>query len=299
MQKTLSNSSKFLSSSICFLLIFLWIMNDHLLKPEFHNKITGKLSDITGLIVFPFFLTAISFIACYGLVKELNLFIFANLGVTILFSIINWSQDWNNWIYANFFGNQNGTADKTDLLCVPVCLLANFYFYKKYSAKEILVSPKRKSLHIIAIILSALAFINTSVPDKKIESEILYPIILVRPDRGDIYNINDEVYFIWYTDGSFKEFSIHLYDEKENLTYKISLQPSQVERRLDERINKYYYIYSANLLLAEGYNRLTIIGSKNHDWKNKAPSEIFNLIKENKCAMLNLSCTSFRWIGFQ
>jgi predicted dehydrogenase len=59
-------------------------------------------------------------------------------------------------------------------------------------------------------------------------------------------------------------------------------------------INYSTAVYDKNL-----ESSLTIIGSKNHDWKNKAPSEIFNLIKENKCGMLNLSCTSFRWIGFQ
>lgn len=195
MQKNLSNSGIFLSSPISFLLIFMWIANDHFWKIQFHNEITGKISDITGLIVFPFFLTTISYIAIYETVKEKVLFLIANLSITILFSIINWSQDLNNWIYINFFGNQNGTADKTDLLCVPICLLLNFYFYKKYSAKKIINSSRIRYLHIISIILSALAFINTSTAKKKDinQEEVLHPILLTQPKGVDAHKpINDD-----------------------------------------------------------------------------------------------------------
>ncbi len=302
MQKNLSNSSKFLSSPISFLLIFLWIANDHFWKAQFHNEITGKISDITGLIVFPFFLTAIGFMASYGSVREKNLFLFSNLSIAILFFIINWSQDWNNWIYINCFGNQNGTADKTDLLCIPICLLVNFYFYKKYSAKEISISTKIRYLHIIAITLSALAFINTSTADKKTqrEEDILYPILIAKPDYRDTYKIGEEVFFIWYTEGVFKEFQIILYPMYSESPEKvISIKPSQLKKQFDERISKYYYIYSEELNLAEDYYRLAVIGSKNNNWKEKSPSEIFNLIKTNTCREINLSCSDFRWIGFQ
>jgi len=167
MQKASSNSAKFLSSPISFGLISLWILNDHLGKPLLHNELTGKISDITGLIVFPFLLTTISVVVSYGTLNERILFLFANLSIVILFSIINWNQDWNNGIYSNFFGNQNGTADKTDLLCIPFCLSFNFYFYRKYSAKENTISTTKKILHVIAIILSTVAFINTSALEKK------------------------------------------------------------------------------------------------------------------------------------
>ena len=39
--------------------LFLLVLNDWYLKPVFHNEITGKLSDFTGLFAFPFFLGAI------------------------------------------------------------------------------------------------------------------------------------------------------------------------------------------------------------------------------------------------
>ena len=39
-------------------MLALWIVNDHLFKEMFGNAITGKLSDVAGLVVFPLFLLA-------------------------------------------------------------------------------------------------------------------------------------------------------------------------------------------------------------------------------------------------
>ena len=39
-------------------MLILWILNDHLLKAQFGNVWTGKLSDIAGLVVFPLFMLA-------------------------------------------------------------------------------------------------------------------------------------------------------------------------------------------------------------------------------------------------
>ncbi|MGJ7030370.1 hypothetical protein [Niabella hirudinis] len=39
--------------------VLLLLLNDWLLKPVFHNDLTGKLSDFAGLFAFPFFLSAL------------------------------------------------------------------------------------------------------------------------------------------------------------------------------------------------------------------------------------------------
>jgi hypothetical protein len=36
------------------------IANDRVLKPRWHNELTGKLSDVTGLIFFPLFVVAVA-----------------------------------------------------------------------------------------------------------------------------------------------------------------------------------------------------------------------------------------------
>lgn len=301
MLQTLSNSGKFLSSPVSFLLICLWIWNDHIGKWEFHNTITGKISDITGLIVFPFLLTALASFLVRKKELEKILFLFANLSIILLFTIINWDQEWNNWIYANCFGNQNGFADKSDLLCIPFCALANYFLYKKYSREQIDLNPKSRVLHILAIILASVAFINTSTADKKIlrEEDVLYPLFITRPDNRDTFKIGEEVFFIWYTEGIFKEFHIIIYPKDGQFSKRtISIQPSQLKKHLDERINKYYYIYSEEFSIPEGYYRIAVIGSKNNTWKGKKPSELFQLIEAKKCGTINLSCSDPIWIGF-
>lgn len=301
MPKFPSNSGKFLSSPVSFLLIGLWIANDHIGKWQFHNELTGKVSDITGLTVFPFLLTNLVFILSQGKILEKNLFLLGNLFIVILFSIINWNQDWNNWVYANFFGNQNGTADKTDLLCIPFCLVVNFYIYKKYSIKKITSTKKNRILHLIAIILSSIAFINTSRIDNIIDSERnqYFPILIARPTNHTTYQIKEEVSFIWYTDGNFQEFQIHLNSENEHQNkITIPLLAPQLERHLDKRINKYYYVHTEKFSIEAGQYRLAITGSFDNQWKKKS-FNLYEIIEENKCFLLKLSCSEFRWIGFE
>ncbi len=305
MPNSLSNSGKFLSSPVSFLLIGLWITNDHIGKWQFHNELTGKVSDITGLIVFPFLLTNLTFIFTKFIfsqkIREEIVFVLMNLSIVTLFSIINWNQDWNNWVYANFFGNQNGIADKTDLLCIPFCMITNFYFYKKYSKKKIAISSRINFLHLIAIILSTLAFINTSRIDNFIDSERnqYFPILIARPTNHATYKIKEEVSFIWYTEGNFKEFQIYIFPENERQNkITIPLLVSQLERYLDTRINKYYYVHTEKFSIEAGKYRLAITGNIDSEWKKKS-LDLYEIIQENKCFLLKLSCTEFRRIGFE
>jgi len=45
-------------------MLALWILNDHVFKAMFGNVLTGKLSDIAGLVVFPLMLVAAYEIVC-------------------------------------------------------------------------------------------------------------------------------------------------------------------------------------------------------------------------------------------
>lgn len=41
------------------LCLCLLLLNDFILKSEFHNALTGKLSDFAGLFIFPLFFSAL------------------------------------------------------------------------------------------------------------------------------------------------------------------------------------------------------------------------------------------------
>ena len=49
---------------LVLLMLALWILNDHVFKMMFGSVLTGKLSDIAGLVVFPLMLVAAYEIVC-------------------------------------------------------------------------------------------------------------------------------------------------------------------------------------------------------------------------------------------
>lgn len=310
MLKTLSNSGKFLSSPVSFLLICLWIWNDHIGKWEFHNTITGKISDITGLIVFPFLLTALASILIRKKELEKILFFFANLSIILLFFIINWDQEWNNWIYANCFGNQNGFADKSDLLCIPLCSFVNYFFYKKYSREQSEPNRKNKFLHIIAIILASVAFINTSTGDKKdyvaqdsyknddiSQEPISSTLEAIYPFKYN-YNffIEEDITFSWYTKGNYKYFSIFIF-KNHKVEKEFLLTSSQLKKRLTKSYGLIYF-YTIESFLSFGNYEYSVLGSNDLSWsKNIVRDQLNTMIKTEQCNRRNISCSSINFIS--
>jgi hypothetical protein len=101
---------------VCLTSVILLLVNDHYWKYEYHNVVTGKLSDITGLIVFPLFLSAL--FPKY----RLHSFIFSAL------VFIWWKSPWAtpaiNWMNANTGWSVGRVIDPTDLLALFVLPLA-------------------------------------------------------------------------------------------------------------------------------------------------------------------------------
>ncbi len=76
----------------------LWILNDHFFKAMFANELTGKLSDVASLAVFPLFP-----LACYDIIsfyakrprKHFDLVLYASLVATGMVMVgINISPAW-------------------------------------------------------------------------------------------------------------------------------------------------------------------------------------------------------------
>jgi len=96
--------------------LVLWIANDHIFKARFGNDVTGKLSDVAGLVVFPLILAAMlswwsrrpmaiatAFtVLLYG---SINLFSWADAGAESVMSV---------------FVNSELTRDPSDLVLLPL-----------------------------------------------------------------------------------------------------------------------------------------------------------------------------------
>ena len=149
----MTNRNLHILSSPGFLIgLSLLLTNDFMLKEQFHNGFTGKLSDFAGLFVFSLF-----WIAFFPRHKRL---ICVATAVLFVFWKSAYSQSLiEGWNSLPFFGIQR-TVDYSDL-CALLVLPLSYY----YSGIPSGVQVSRRLIHAIAIV-SVLAFTATSYSHK-------------------------------------------------------------------------------------------------------------------------------------
>jgi hypothetical protein len=84
--------------------IALFIVNDHVLKPAHHSFVTGKLSDVAGLIFFPVLVAAIIEFAAPGLRRHAGLLLIIAACMTGLTFIVMLTTPAGADGYRWFFG---------------------------------------------------------------------------------------------------------------------------------------------------------------------------------------------------
>ena len=131
--------------------IFLLLINDLYLKYEYHNYLTGKLSDFAGLFAFPYFFS------CFFPKKVKSIYIFSGL----LF--VFWKSEFSQPLFdvAHSYGiGINRTVDYSDLISLIILPISHLYW--NGDAKHFM-QPK-KIVKPIIIGISCFAFIATSIP---------------------------------------------------------------------------------------------------------------------------------------
>jgi hypothetical protein len=131
--------------------IFLLLMNDLYLKYEYHNYLTGKLSDFAGLFAFPYFFS------CFFPKKRKVIYIFS--GLLFVFWKSEFSQPLFDFAHSYGIGI-NRTIDYSDLIALLILPIS--YLYWNGDSKHVM-QPK-KILKPIIIGISCFAFIATSIP---------------------------------------------------------------------------------------------------------------------------------------
>jgi hypothetical protein len=137
----------FSSAFICGLIVLL--ANDFYFKANFHNSLTGKVSDIAGLFIFPIFFTHF-----LGRKK----FVFT---MTALIFVI-WKSDVSQptidfWNSLNFY-RIGRTVDYSDLLALLI-LPVSYYYDANF---RYALSGNAKSYRTAIVILSSFSFIATA-----------------------------------------------------------------------------------------------------------------------------------------
>ncbi|MEQ8362110.1 MAG: hypothetical protein RH948_04520 [Cyclobacteriaceae bacterium] len=123
------------------------LLNDFYLKAEYHNWLTGKLSDFSGLFVFVLFWTAL-----YP-DKKLKVYLFT--GLLFIFWKSAYSQQFIDF-FSNRFFTIHRVVDLTDLYALAILPVA-FFFKPKYYFK-LKLSP------VLLALLTLFSFCATSVP---------------------------------------------------------------------------------------------------------------------------------------
>lgn len=111
--------------------LFITALNDHILKDYFHNAITGKISDFSGLFFFPVFLYAL-----YDLIKypksaheKINLkkMAWCVLATDVVFCVVKFTGV-RLWLMS--FLPVQIVNDPSDVLAITVNIATIAYAYK-------------------------------------------------------------------------------------------------------------------------------------------------------------------------
>ncbi|MDQ2746502.1 MAG: hypothetical protein M3T96_04495 [Acidobacteriota bacterium] len=139
----------------------LLLLNDFLLKAQFHNFLTGKISDFTGLFVFALFWTAFF--------PKWKTIIFSFIVVFFAFWKSPFSSGFiDSWNSIGFFGIGR-TVDYTDLIAFSI-LPPAWIYSEKYEPFRLPKSSQSFALTAIALV-SVFAFTATSPPRENYYNE--------------------------------------------------------------------------------------------------------------------------------
>ncbi len=145
-----------LSRPLFILSLGLLLLNDFYLKYEFSNFLTGKLSDVAGLFLFPYFLSSLRI--------RWTKTIYIGTGILFLFWKSPLSQEVINLSQTIGIGF-NRVIDYTDLFALLILPFSFRYFQQKLSTEQKI----GKCLTIPLGVISLFAIWATTLPREKVE----------------------------------------------------------------------------------------------------------------------------------
>ena len=184
--------------------LFCLLTNDLILKYQFGGFVTGKLSDIAGLFIFPFFWSV------FFVRHELKIYL-----LTILIFVI-WkaplSTNLINWINHTLGTEFSRVVDYTDLVALFILPISYLHFRRKLETNSD-IEYNHRIVPILIIGVSLFAFVATTLPRQEIKANLpvveLYTIELnkeeiftnrIEPARslsGDLKsNMVDSLFFL-------------------------------------------------------------------------------------------------------
>lgn len=149
-----------LSARLFVIGLVILLTNDFILKPLFHNFLTGKISDFAGLFIFPYFFSII-FKKQTKIIYLLTGFLFLIWKSTISNSFILW---WND----NIFFQIDRVVDYSDLFALIVLPFSYYYL----TNQSVFRSRIRYAFSLLIGAISIFSFCATSQPRQEFKLQI-------------------------------------------------------------------------------------------------------------------------------
>lgn len=145
-----------LSRPLFILALGLLLANDHYLKYEYSNFLTGKLSDFAGLFLFAYFFSSLRI--------NWSKVIYITTALLFLFWKSEFSQSLIDWFQMNGIDIIR-VVDYTDFVALFILPLSYYYFQKEIKTKVRI----HKALNFSISILSLCAIWATNLPSVKVD----------------------------------------------------------------------------------------------------------------------------------
>jgi hypothetical protein len=221
------------------------ILNDHVLKQQYHNVITGKLSDFSGLFIFPLFWAT--------LLPKFRKLVYALTALLFIYWKSTWSQPLLDWLSVHHMPLMR-VADYTDLIALSVLPISyQFFITVGYSyKKEMLVVP--------VAVISFFAFCATSAPYQFMPPDVqntYYKTFKTTLNREELLTKLDLLGFRYSIDTGYKSY-IHKREEE------------YIENHVhDSTCTMQEYVTIKNLVYKDDTLQKVFIGHSNYKNKNR------------------------------
>lgn len=195
---------KHILNSVFLISLVILLLNDHFLKASFHNGVTGKLSDIFGIIVF------VQFLSIFGSENSRKyIYLFSAIAFTVwkLELSTSFIETWNKLDLFTI----GRTVDYTDLFCLSI--LIPVYFHNpgavKFTKAKIFIYP-----------LAAVAFM--AITATTIKSNFAFQYVYV--DKFIKSDLNKEEFLKTLTDDHirYKRDSIYVFEKDTFERYELN-----------------------------------------------------------------------------
>jgi len=259
------------------------VINDHVLKYEFHNSITGKLSDIAGLFLFPIFFSV------FAPKYKYHVYWITAVG------FIYWKSPLSNefiYLWNGFMPFKvHRIIDWSDLLTLSI-LPFSYWYLNKWKVHIFRLHP------LPIMIITAFAFIATSRHQridvyreykfKYNQAELIRRLNEIAREDGQIAISNNSKYInykepfegdtIYYHVSGYREYKDTLYDQHGKIdtvrNYQIPLKDTvyiynhwlyydlNVQKYFKTKPNDYCSYVKAKMMILDGYNssEIKIVG---------------------------------------